>query len=115
MGTILNVDASINVSDFGLIIIMIGKSLLLCMSHGVTSQHFVLGLWTICSNLNPHNWIRIMLYFIGGNVGASAAGSKVLPLVVLVSLQTYKWGCTPGVVPSWKTICGSPNKALFPW
>jgi hypothetical protein len=56
-----------------------------------------------------------MLYFIGGNVGASAAGSKVLPLVVLVSLQTYKWGCTPGVVPSWKTICGSPNKALFPW
>jgi hypothetical protein len=31
------------------------------------------------------------------------------------SLQTYKWGCTPGVVPSWKTICSSPNIALFSW
>jgi hypothetical protein len=76
--------ASINVSDFGLIIIVIGKSLLLCMSHGVSSQHVVFWLWTTCSNLNAPNQIRIILQFVGGHVGASAVGSKVLPSVVLI-------------------------------
>jgi hypothetical protein len=37
VGTILNVGASIDVSDFGLIIIAISKSLLLCMPHGASS------------------------------------------------------------------------------
>jgi hypothetical protein len=37
-----------------------------------------------CSNLNAQNWIRIILQFVGGNVGESAVGSKVLPSVVLV-------------------------------
>jgi hypothetical protein len=55
IGTILNVGASIDVSDFGLIIIMIGKSLLLCMSHGATSRCVVFCLWTIFSNLNAQN------------------------------------------------------------
>jgi hypothetical protein len=41
MGTILNIGASIDVSDFGLIVIAIGKSLLLCMSCGATSQRVV--------------------------------------------------------------------------
>jgi hypothetical protein len=84
IGTILNVGASIDVSDFGLIIIMIGKSLLLCMSHGATSRCVVFWLWTIFSNLNAQNWIRIMLQFIGDDVGASAVGSQVLLLVMLV-------------------------------
>jgi hypothetical protein len=45
MQTILNVGAFINVSDFGLIIIAIRKSLLLCMSCGATSQCFVFWLF----------------------------------------------------------------------
>jgi hypothetical protein len=74
--TILNVGTSINVSDFGLIIIAIGKSLLLCMSRGSSSWHVVFWLWMTCSIYNVQNGIRIILQFVGGNVDASAVGSK---------------------------------------
>jgi hypothetical protein len=42
VGTIPNIGVSIDVFDFGVIIIVIGKSLLLCMSHGASSQHVVI-------------------------------------------------------------------------
>jgi hypothetical protein len=45
------------------------------------------------SNLNAQKWIRIILQFVGGNVGALAVGSKVLPLVMLIH-----YGPTNGVV-----------------
>jgi hypothetical protein len=69
----------------------------------VSSHCVVFWLWMTCSNLNAQNWIRIILQFVGGNVGTSAAGSKVFAIGRAWSLQTYIWGCNPGVVPSWKT------------
>jgi hypothetical protein len=106
VGTILNIGASIDVSDFGLIIIAIGKSLLLGMSHGATSQCVVFWLWTTCSNLNAQNWIRIIWQFVGGNVDASAVGSKVLLLVMLIHYRP-----TNGVVRQVLFHPGKPSVA----
>jgi hypothetical protein len=70
----------------------------------------------MCTNLNAQNWIRIMMQFVGDNVGASVGcGKQGFAIGHAHSLQTYKWGCMPGDVPSWKTICGSPSRAHFPW
>jgi hypothetical protein len=96
-----------DVSDFGLIIIAIGKSLLLRMSHGASSRHVVFWLWMTCSNLNAQNSIRIILQFVGGDVGVSAAGSKkVLPSVVLIHYRP-----TIGVVRQVLFHPGKPSVA----
>ncbi len=58
-----------------------------------------------CSNLNAQNWIRIILQFVG-DVGALAAGSKVLPSVVLIH-----YGPTNGVVCQVLFHPGKPSVA----